>query len=261
MDSHNTQRYVTKEGNVQDEGDVQVSPGGPYVISYGSIIPKKAECENLLVPAAVSSSHIAYGSIRMEPVFMVLGQSAATGAVIAIDGGSSVQDVPFAVLRERLLKDGQVLDLPEGSKPRRLLLVSTLAGVVVDESSAEYDGQWQSSQSAAQFIEREYRHDVNEAKGDKRATFSADLKTAGRYEVRFSYPAHGNRATNVPVTIYHKDKKTTITVNQKVNKGDAAGFVSLGTFEFSKGPTKVVISNQDTDGYVVVDAVQWLKSR
>jgi len=117
MDSHNTQRYVTDEGFVEDEGNVQVSPEGPYLISYRSITPKKDECNNLLVPAALSSSHIAYGSIRMEPVFMILGQSAATGAVLAIEGGSSVQEVPYARLRERLLKDGQVLDLPAGTKP------------------------------------------------------------------------------------------------------------------------------------------------
>ncbi|MFN4259272.1 MAG: FAD-dependent oxidoreductase [Gemmataceae bacterium] len=112
MDSHNVQRYVTPDGHVQNEGDIQVSPGGPYVIGYRSIIPKRGEVENLLVPVCVSSSHIAYGSIRMEPVFMILGQSAATAAVQAIEKGTSVQDVSYAKLRERLLADKQVLDLP-----------------------------------------------------------------------------------------------------------------------------------------------------
>ena len=74
MDSHNIQRYVTDQGYVQNEGDVGVHPKKPYKISYGSIIPKKEECTNLLVPVCVSSSHIAFGSIRMEPVFMILGQ-------------------------------------------------------------------------------------------------------------------------------------------------------------------------------------------
>jgi ribulose 1,5-bisphosphate synthetase/thiazole synthase len=113
MDSHNIQRYITPEGYVQNEGDVQVSPGGPYLISYRSITPRKGETENLLVPICVSSSHIAYGSIRMEPVFMILGQSAATAAVQAIEHGVAVQDVEFSKLREKLLDDGQVLDLPE----------------------------------------------------------------------------------------------------------------------------------------------------
>lgn len=109
-DSHNVQRYVTAEGYVQNEGDVGVKLPGPYKISYGSLVPKRAECRNLLVPVAVSSSHIAYGSVRMEPVFLILGQSAATAAALAIDGKTDVQDVDYTVLRERLLAGGQVLE-------------------------------------------------------------------------------------------------------------------------------------------------------
>ncbi len=119
MDSHNVQRYVARDADgsayVRNEGDIQVNPGGPYPISYGALIPKKTECENLLVPVAVSSSHIAYGSIRMEPVFMILGQSAATAAVFAIDGELAVQDVPYDKLKARLLADGQVLSFDGGS--------------------------------------------------------------------------------------------------------------------------------------------------
>jgi FAD dependent oxidoreductase len=111
IDSHNVQRYITPEGYVQNEGDIGVRvQGGPYQIAYGSLVPKRGETGNLLVPIALSSSHIAYGSIRMEPVFMILGQSAATAAVMAIDGKLAVQDVPYPALRERLLKDGQVLE-------------------------------------------------------------------------------------------------------------------------------------------------------
>jgi hypothetical protein len=109
MDSHNVQRYVTDEGFVQNEGDIGVHPHHPYQISYGSIVPKKEECTNLLVPAAVSSSHIAYGSIRMEPVFMILGQSAAAAAVLAIDKDMAVQEVPYADLEKVLKERKQVL--------------------------------------------------------------------------------------------------------------------------------------------------------
>ena len=116
IDSHNVQRYVTPEGTVQNEGDIGVSTGGPYEIAYGSLVPKRGQCENLLVPVAVSASHIAYGSIRMEPVFMILGQSAATAAALAIDGGTSVQAVAYERLRERLLADGQVLHVTGDGK-------------------------------------------------------------------------------------------------------------------------------------------------
>jgi len=111
MDSHNTQRYVSSDGLAKNEGDVQVSPGGTYLISYRSIVPKRDEVENLLVPVCLSSSHIAYGSIRMEPVFMILGQSAASAASLSLDNDVAVQDLPYATLRKQLDKDGQALDL------------------------------------------------------------------------------------------------------------------------------------------------------
>jgi hypothetical protein len=112
IDSHNVQRYITPEGHVQNEGDIGV-PIRPYEIAFGSLVPKAGQVDNLLVPVCVSSSHIAFGSIRMEPVFMILGQSAATAAALAIDSGSKVQEVPYATLRRRLVADGQVLELPE----------------------------------------------------------------------------------------------------------------------------------------------------
>ncbi len=109
MDSHNVQRYVKPDGFVQNEGDIGVKPKKPYRIAYGTIVPRKAECENLLVPICVSSSHIAFGSIRMEPVFMILGQSAATAAAQSIEQACAVQDVDYEKLRERLVADGQRL--------------------------------------------------------------------------------------------------------------------------------------------------------
>lgn len=109
MDSHNVQRYITPAGHVQNEGDIGVHPKQPYRIAYGAITPRKEECPNLLVPVCVSSSHIAFGSIRMEPVFMILGQSAATAACMAIDAEVPVQELPYPELRARLLADGQRL--------------------------------------------------------------------------------------------------------------------------------------------------------
>ena len=109
MDSHNTQRYVTAEGFVKNEGNVEARVQAPYPISYRAIVPKREECTNLLVPVCLSASHIAFGSIRMEPVFMVLGQSAATAASIAIDGNILVQEVDYDQLKPLLLEGKQVL--------------------------------------------------------------------------------------------------------------------------------------------------------
>jgi hypothetical protein len=109
LDSHNVQRYVTPEGSVQNEGDIGVPVVQPYRIAYGALTPKKSECENLLVSVCVSCSHIAFGSIRMEPVFMLLGQSAATAAVQAIQSGCAVQDIDYGKLAARLRQDKQRL--------------------------------------------------------------------------------------------------------------------------------------------------------
>ena len=111
LDSHNIQRYVKPDGFVQNEGDIGVHPPHPYQVSYDALIPKKGECDNLLVPVCVSSSHIAFGSIRMEPVFMILGQSAATAAVVAINTKVPVQNVDYSTLRGILENAGQVLSL------------------------------------------------------------------------------------------------------------------------------------------------------
>ena len=109
MDSHNVQRYIDKNGYVRNEGDVEVGGFSPYPISYKSIVPKQYEATNLLVPVCLSSTHIAFGSIRMEPVFMVLAQSAATAAVQAINSKKDVQQIDYTKLKEQLLKDKQVL--------------------------------------------------------------------------------------------------------------------------------------------------------
>jgi len=113
MDSHNVQRYITPEGYVQNEGDIGVHPHQPYQIAMGSILPKQEECANLLVPVAVSSSHIAFGSIRMEPVFMILGQSAAAMASLAIDQQADVQQLKYDAVKAELLSEGQVLEFKE----------------------------------------------------------------------------------------------------------------------------------------------------
>ena len=118
MDSHNVQRHV-KEGMVKNEGDVQLPIPGPYPVSYRAIVPRKGECENLLVPWSLSASHMAFGSIRMEPVFMILSQSAVTAAALALEQGTSTQQVPYEKLKIHLERDGQVLEAPTSPPPNQ----------------------------------------------------------------------------------------------------------------------------------------------
>jgi hypothetical protein len=108
MDSHNAQRVV-QNGQVRNEGDVQIRVPQPYPIAYRSIVPREGECGNLLVTFALSASHTAFGSIRMEPVFMMLSQSAATAAALAINDRVPVQAVDYAKLARQLQTGGQML--------------------------------------------------------------------------------------------------------------------------------------------------------
>jgi hypothetical protein len=111
MDSHHVLRFLDEKGRLCLEGGYGMSLNRrPLPVGYRSIVPRRGEASNLLVPVCLSASHAAYGSIRMEPVFMMLGQSAATAACLAIDTGAAVQDLPYPVLRARLLEDGQVLE-------------------------------------------------------------------------------------------------------------------------------------------------------
>jgi len=262
MDSHNIQRYVTKDGYVRNEGDIQVHGFKPYPISFKSIVPKESECTNLLVPTCVSSTHIAFGSIRMEPVFMVLGQSAATVAAFAIDANTPVQKVDYPKLRERLLADKQVLSWNspapgataaghKGGDP------ATLKGIVVDDTNAEKIGTWTPSSSQSGFIGGGYIHDGHELPGEKAVKYTIVVAKGGNYDVRLSYVAYDNRANNVAVTIEAGTETKNVTIDQRKPPKLEGGFVSTGKFQVADGGKVIVtISNKGANGHVIADAVQ-----
>ncbi len=262
MDSHNIQRYITKEGFVRNEGDVQVRVR-PYPISFRSLRPKAAECTNLLTPTCLSSSHIAFGSIRMEPVFMVLGQSSATAAVHAIEQGVDIQKINPKRLQERLVTDGQVLDFESAPiVPKVVLAKSKLDGVVVDDLDAKRIGFDRSSAAHPVYVESGYHHDNNDGKGSHTARFVPELPKAGRYQVFIAYPFNANRAAKVPVTIKHADGETKVTLDQKKKPAVRDLLQPVGTFRFEKGSAGYVeISNAGTEGFVVIDAVQWIEAK
>lgn len=257
MDSHNIQRYVDAHGHVRNEGDVQVGGFPPYAIAYRSIRPARAQCENLLVPVCLSASHIAYGSIRMEPVFMVLGQSAATAACQAIANNVAVQDVDVVALQTQLLADGQVLRWTV-SVNQLGIAIASLPGIVIDDDQASCTGAWVRSDATPGYVGTGYLHDGNNAKGQATASFQPDLPQAGQYEVRFAYTPHSNRASDVKVTVHHASGAQVVVVDQ-TRKPDQGAFHRLGTFSLAAGKqTRVVVETTGTNGYVVVDAVQFL---
>ncbi len=250
VDSHNVRRYVTPEGTVQNEGDIGVPTPRPYEIALGSILPRQDECENLLVPVCVSASHIAYGSIRMEPVFMILGQSAATAASLAIDRNSAVQEVPYDLIRKRLLADGQVLELEDTKTVR----ARNLPGVVVDDDAAKLTGDWKHSSANRPFVENGYRHNGN-SKTPMSAVFETKL-SAGLWEVRFYYPPNSNRATNVKVQLRHAGGISNFRFDQQERPTDGL-YRSLGNYRFD-GDAVLKVETHKADGFVVIDAVQFV---
>lgn len=262
MDSHHVQRHVDADGFVRNEGDVQVGGFSPYGIGYRAIVPGADQCGNLLVPVCLSSSHMAFGSIRMEPVFMVLGQSAGTAAVHAIEQNVSVQKIDTGRLRERLLTDGSVLEWKKVTRPvgPNGVQVQDLAGIVIDDADAKLTGFETHSTSTPQFVAIGYRHDGNGAKGQQTAVFKFKFHEAGEYEIRLSYSPHPNRATNVPVSIQHAEGEAIVPVNQQAAPTINGLYHPLGRFSFEADKEySVEISNRDTDGYVVIDSVQAVK--
>jgi hypothetical protein len=260
IDSHNVQRYITPEGFVQNEGDIGTSTKGPYEIAYGSLVPKAGQGSNLLVPVAMSASHIAYGSIRMEPVFMILGQSAATAAALAIDSGSSVQNVSYDKLREKMLKDGQILHFDAPETPMRGIDPKTLKGVVLDDADARLIGEWKESGAAKSFLGDGYRHDNNAKDGKASARFETKLPKAGKYHVFLAAPPNNNRASNAAVEVAYAGGVKHLKLNMKEPKpADGLFWLDLGTFDFAADqPASVTVSNAGADGYIVIDAVRWL---
>jgi hypothetical protein len=253
MDSHNCQRIVSN-GMLKNEGDIQRGVPGPYPISYRSIVPRTGECRNLLVPWGLSATHIAFGSIRMEPVFMILGQSAATAAAFAIDDDVAVQAVSYPKLEAQMLADGQRLSNSGGEEA---------TGVIVDNadsSGVSLTGVWTASSATPGFHGGDYLHDGGVRDGSCSARFTPSLPDAGTYEVFLRWTAHANRASNVPVEIrLPGGSLQDVTVNQQVN---GSQWVSVGSFSFAAGfsPTEgsVTIRNNGVNGYVIADAVRFL---
>ncbi|MDF1753318.1 MAG: FAD-dependent oxidoreductase [Verrucomicrobiales bacterium] len=242
-------RTVIKDGQVYNEGAfINYQNYGPFGIPYRSIVPRKSECTNLLVPSALSSSYAGYGAVRLEWTYLILGQSAGAAAVIALENDIAVQDVPYGELAERLTARGQKLAPVETAK---------VSGIIVDDQEAEVTGEWLRSTRYPGFHGAGYLHDNAEGKGSNSIRFTPDLPTAGDYDVYTIWSDKPPRAENVPVTITHATGTESILLNQQ--KG---GFEwqLIGTWEFSKGSAgSVLFETIDTKGYVIADAVRFVR--
>ena len=245
MDSHNCQRIVVN-GMVKNEGNVEIGGFGPYPISYRSIIPKASECTNLLVPVCLSASHIAYGSIRMEPVFMVLGQSAAIAATLAIKEKTTVQQVDAKAIQSLLAKD----PLMNGRTPE--LVVDN-----DDTAHVQQTGSWSHHKRGS--YGQSMLIDSSKGREPKSIRFLPQLTQSGDYQVYTYIPKLSGISSVIPVSLFdgavtkHIDiKAADITV-----EGQTSGeWISLGKHQLEKGqPVYIEISNNGADGFVFADAV------
>ncbi|MBD3676252.1 MAG: FAD-dependent oxidoreductase [Planctomycetaceae bacterium] len=264
-DAHEIRRIV-KGGVVTREGKIATGRGGfgPYQISYRAIVPKRDECQNLFVTFALSASHSAFASIRMEPVFMVSSQSAATAACLAIDDEIAVQEIDYERLKARLLSDGQILTW-EGSDQVRQSHINqpeSLPGLVLDETQATYEGQWTMSRAQPPWIGPSYRHDGRTGRGEKNARFEITIPEEGIYQIRLFYTHHENRASNVPVKIITRQGTMNVKVNQR-NPAVKNGLpLSLARLKLAKGEKlTLTISNESVNGFVSVDGLQLIPDR
>ncbi len=249
MDSHNAERVVVN-GMVKNEGDVQLGGFGPYPIAYRSITPKGEECGNLLVPVCLSASHMAYGSIRMEPVFMVLAQSAAVAACQAIDNKTTVQQIDVKQLQAEL-KNNPLADhsIPE---------------ILVDNDDQDHivkTGVWKRKLNGGygpSFL-------VDSVSSDASVKFIPTIQHACKYNVYMYFPKLEQGSAKVKVQIYDGLKETLKWINKDDISviGQTSGeWVSLGINNFSAGKNAYVrVSNEGANGVVVADAVLLVPER
>lgn len=245
MDSHNAERVVLN-GMVKNEGDVQLRGISPYPIAYRSITPKAEECDNLTVPVCLSASHMAYGSIRMEPVFMVLGQSSAVAACQAINAKLGIQQIDVKMLMAELKNN----PLADHSTPE----------ILVDNDDNEHitkTGNWKREPIGG--YGPSYLVDTSKAVAGAEIKFIPEVKTAGQYHVYLYCPKVGKATTNTQVAIFDGQKSTPRTINKSEIQvvGQTSGeWVSLGINQFSAGKNGyVLVTNKGADGSVVADAV------
>lgn len=246
MDSHNCDRHVVN-GMAKNEGNVEIGGFGPYPIAYRSITPKQTEVSNLLVPVCISASHIAYGSIRMEPVFMVLGQSAAIAAGLAID---KCDNIVQRVDAGEIMNEFRNNPLADGSQPEILVDNS-------DKDKATVTGNWKREEWKA--YGPDFLSDDTKGTEAKSVKYVPEITKENDYEVYIYFPKVNNASTHTNVTVFDGQKISDVTIKASdvVVVGQTSGeWVNIGKYRFAEGRNGYVeISNKGADGVVVADAV------
>ena len=277
IDSHDCQRVALKDGGVINEGTifpVRV-PGTPvgyaYHVPYRSVLPKPGQCTNLLVPVALSCTHVGISSLRIEGAWMAIGQGAGIAAALSAKRGVDVQELQYPLLRERLVSQGQVLELPGAPKKTAatkeaavkeadFISVKSFPGIVLDDEDATFVGEWTHSTNFKPSIGSGYHvHGAKDVRNDgkAKATFHVKVPKTGEYQVRVAYSAHETRAKNVPVIISSGGRETKFTVDQTQLLPSGDRFQHIGNVELiDDSEITFQIQTVETTGFVILDAIQ-----
>ena len=272
IDSHDCRRLALPDG-VINEGTIYPvrmpgrRHGYAYHIPYRAITPSASECSNLLVPVALSATHVAYSSVRVEPTWMAIGQSAGIAAALAAKAGVTVQALDYPMLRTRLLAQKVVLDLPVlppvGKVARSSGPVSidskSLPGLILDDAQAELSGDWERSTNFKPHVGTGYLHDEQRSDGKSRAVFRFKGPADGEFALRMAYSAHETRTTRLPITIASGGTEYRFTVDQTQPLPAGEAFREVGRIRLRQGMDyTLTVANEDTKGFVILDAFQLL---
>lgn len=276
IDSHDCQRIALEGGGVINEGTifpVRRIPGQGYAyhVPYRAILPKGDQCNNLLVPVALSCTHVGMSSLRIEGAWMVIGQAAGVAAALAAKQDVKVQQLEYEKLREHLLAQKQVLALPhfdDQPSPEDSIAAKSLPGIVLDDAQATLTGEWSHSTNFKPYLENGYvfagKQDSGvKGDGNATATFQFRAPESGEYKLLMAYSAHDSRAENVPVSVTSGSHEIQqFTINQKKLLTPGTTFQEIGIVQLESGvDTTITISNKEVEGFVVVDALQLLINR
>ena len=272
IDSHDCRRLALPDGVINEGTIFPVRMPGrrhgyAYHIPYRAITPSASECSNLLVPVALSATHVAYSSVRVEPTWMAIGQSAGVAAALAAKAGVTVQALDYPTLRTRLLAQKVVLDLPVlppvGKVARSAGPVSidakSLPGLILDDAQAELSGDWERSTNFKPHVGTGYLHDEQRSDGKSRAVFRFKGPAEGDFALRIAYSAHATRTTRLPVTIVGVGTEQSFTVDQTIALPIGQAFREVGRIRLRQGMDyTLTVTNEATKGFVILDAFQLL---
>lgn len=271
IDSHDCQRIALEGGGVINEGTIfpvrrnNSGQGYAYHVPYRSILPRPEQCDNLLVPVALSCTHVGISSLRIEGTWMIIGQAAGIAAASACDQDSAVQELDYALLRKRLLAQKQVLELPAISQRPEAssgITAKSLPGIVLDDSNAKLTGNWSRSTNFKPYIEVGYvfsgeKGSEQIGNGEATATFQFKATKSGRYQVRMAYSPHDSRARNVPIVITSEPHHATLMVDQTQALPAGQLFRVIGEVDLAESSETIIqVTNANTSGFVILDALQ-----